>query len=92
MDVDALGLFIDNHDVKRFLNEKGDRAMFKAALTFMLTAKGIPIMYYGSEQEFNGADDPENRESLWPYFNPKSEIYQMTTIINKARKAMQSWD
>lgn len=49
MDVDALGLFIDNHDVKRFLNEKGDRAMFKAALTFMLTAKGIPIMYYGSE-------------------------------------------
>ncbi len=26
---------------------------------------GIPIVYYGSEQMFNGGNDPYNREPLW---------------------------
>ena len=56
--------------------------MFKGALTFALTAQGIPFYYYGSEQAFNGAGDPKNRESLWQAMNTDSEIYKMTTTIN----------
>lgn len=64
-DVDALGIFVDNHDNPRFLSFKPDIRMFKGALTFALTAKGIPFYYYGSEQAFSGGSDPNNRESLW---------------------------
>lgn len=49
-DSSALGLFIDNHDTHRFLNESGNEVMLKNALTFIFTAKGIPVMYYGTEQ------------------------------------------
>jgi alpha-amylase len=48
-DVDALGLFVDNHDNARFLNGNGDQRLFKSALAFSLTARGIPFFYYGSE-------------------------------------------
>ena len=64
-DMDALGLFVDNHDNPRFLNQHGDQTMFKGALTFALTGQGIPFYYYGSEQAYAGGKDPGNRESLW---------------------------
>lgn len=64
-DLDALGLFVDNHDNERFLHSHSDQTMFKGALTFALTGKGIPFYYYGSEQAYAGGNDPNNRESLW---------------------------
>ena len=48
-DVDALGIFVDNHDNSRFLHTNGDQRLFKSALVFALTARGIPFFYYGSE-------------------------------------------
>ncbi|MFO0546768.1 MAG: alpha-amylase family glycosyl hydrolase [Polyangiaceae bacterium] len=57
--------FIDNHDVPRFLFT-GSRAGLQNALTFIFTAQGIPCVYYGTEQELHGGNDPSNREDLWP--------------------------
>jgi alpha-amylase len=74
-DADALGMFIDNHDNARFLSMTPSIPMFKAALTFALFAQGIPIVYYGSEQGFNGGNDPFNREALWPFMNPNNPLY-----------------
>lgn len=49
-DANALGIFVDNHDNARFLNQyRGNVSGFKSALTFALTAPGIPFYYYGSE-------------------------------------------
>jgi len=48
-DMDALGVFIDNHDNPRFLSMTYSIPLFKSALTFALFAQGIPIVYYGSE-------------------------------------------
>ena len=48
-DIDALGVFVDNHDNARFLHGNGDVKMFKNALAFALTSRGIPFVYYGSE-------------------------------------------
>jgi len=64
-DVDALGIFVDNHDNARFQNQFHNDSGFKSALTFALTARGIPFYYYGSEQNYSGGNDPNNRESLW---------------------------
>jgi alpha-amylase len=91
-DIDALGLFVDNHDNARFLHQYSDKQMFKNALTFALTSRGIPFYYYGSEQEFSGGNDPQNREALWGNMNTNSDIYKMTAAINKARKATSSFD
>jgi len=85
-DVDVLGLFVDNHDNARFLNSQGDWRLFKSALLFSLTGRGIPIFYYGSEQGFNGGGDPQNREPLWKAMNRNHEIFKFVQAANKARR------
>lgn len=74
-DVDALGIFVDNHDNPRFLNGNPNWSPFKSALAFALTSRGIPIFYYGSEQAFAGGQDPNNREPMWKNFNRNHEIF-----------------
>jgi glycosidase len=62
----ALVNFIDNHDVARFLfDAQGDTDALKNALTLLYTEAGIPDLYYGTEQNFAGGNDPDNREVLW---------------------------
>ena len=66
--------------------------MFKNALAFSLTAGGIPFVYYGSEQGFQGGLPPDNREPLWTDMEPDTDIYTMIAAINKARKAHKIWE
>lgn len=40
-----------------------------AALAFMFTQDGLPCIYYGTEQQMRGGNDPSNREVLWEYAN-----------------------
>jgi alpha-amylase len=56
--VDILGLFVDNHDMARFLSDHYDPISFESALIFSLTARGIPFFYYGSEFGYSGGNDP----------------------------------
>lgn len=86
-DIDALGIFVDNHDNNRFLNVKNNKVLFKSALTFALTARGIPFFYYGSEQGFAGGADPNNREPMWNNLDKTSDLYVYIKTLNKARKA-----
>ncbi len=53
-------LFLDNHDLSRFfsvLNEDIDK--YKMAFTWLLTFRGIPQMYYGSEILMKGFANPD---------------------------------
>ncbi|RPH66576.1 MAG: alpha-amylase, partial [Myxococcaceae bacterium] len=43
--------FLDNHDNQRFLALGSRRAMIQA-LAFLFTIPGIPVIYYGTEQDF----------------------------------------
>jgi len=63
---DILGNFIDNHDVPRFLDQAGENGIdkLKAALTYLMTAKGVPIIYYGTEVPLQGGADPDNRRDM----------------------------
>jgi glycosidase len=61
----ALVNFMDNHDVERFLFAAKDPIILRNALTYLMTEEGIPCLYYGTEQEFAGGNDPANREVLW---------------------------
>jgi glycosidase len=64
--------FMDNHDVPRFLydvqqtmNAERALAAFHSALVYLLTWDGIPCIYYGTEQQFHGGNDPMNREDMF---------------------------
>ncbi len=47
--------FLDNHDRTRFFNTVGkDVAKFKMGLAFLLTTRGIPQLYYGTELRVEG--------------------------------------
>lgn len=65
---DVLVNFLDNHDVPRFLYNRPDAGgpdALRSALAYLLTEDGIPCLYYGTEQDFAGGNDPANREPLW---------------------------
>ncbi|HKM94665.1 MAG TPA: glycoside hydrolase family 13 protein [Prolixibacteraceae bacterium] len=45
-----LVIFAENHDTQRFSTQVGnDLAKYKMAFTFLLTTRGMPQLYYGSE-------------------------------------------
>lgn len=49
-DPDHLLTFLDNHDLSRFVKEgEPDLARYKQAFAFLLTTRGIPQIYYGTE-------------------------------------------
>jgi len=90
-DATILGTFMDNHDNNRFLHDHSDLKSFQNALVVALYMQGIPIVYYGTEQGFNGGTDPENREPLWTSMDTSSEMYKFVSTIVKTRKNNKSW-
>jgi glycosidase len=61
----ALVVFLGNHDMLRFMNERGaTTAGLKLAQTFLLTTRGTPQLYYGDEIAIAGGGDPDNRRDF----------------------------
>lgn len=49
-------LFLDNHDLGRiFGNLDGDLERFKSAMSLLMTLRGIPMIYYGTEILMTGS-------------------------------------
>lgn len=54
-DTSKILTFLDNHDTDRFLEEMpDDLGSWKQAQAFLLTSRGIPQIYYGTEILMNG--------------------------------------
>jgi alpha-amylase len=80
-DASILSPFLDNHDVPRFLSTAGgDERKLRLALSFLFTMRGIPTMYYGTENGMKGAGEPENREDMQFGANPKLTSYVRTLM------------
>jgi len=80
------GVFVDNHDQPRFLCEAGgalDR--LQLALAFALTTRGVPIVYYGTEQAF--ADCGNNRQDMAGHFDANAPLYGWLQKLHAARAA-----
>jgi alpha-amylase len=90
--------FLDNHDQPRFLSISGaTTARLNVALAFLYTSRGVPCLYYGTEQAFNGTTDPNDREdmfagqfeqgpSLGDNFNMTHPQFQMVAKLNNFRR------
>lgn len=92
-DISVLGNFIDNHDNPRFLSVRNDQAAYMNALAYVLMAEGIPIIYYGTEAAFDGGNDPNCREPLWPtgFTANASAIGTFITTLNAYRQRAAIW-
>lgn len=68
-DASFLVTFLDNHDKPRFNGTGGDGRQagltdYIDALNWYFTARGIPCIYYGTEVQMQGGNDPDNRRML----------------------------
>ncbi|KAG9961643.1 alpha-amylase, partial [Aureobasidium melanogenum] len=86
-DVTLLGSFLENHDNPRFPSLTSDMSLAKNAIGFAMLADGIPIVYQGQEQHFDGGSTPQQREQLWKSgYDTSAELYKHITRLNAIRK------
>ncbi|AHF81034.1 alpha amylase N-terminal ig-like domain-containing protein [Thermococcus paralvinellae] len=82
--------FLDNHDVERFLGLVRDKRKYLCALTFLMTYKGIPAIYYGDEVGLENMDVPSMECSRVPMeWNEKKwdkEILKITKELIDLRR------
>jgi alpha-amylase len=59
----------------------------KSVIAFLFFADGIPIIYAGQEQHYDGENDPYNREPVWwSGYNRNAELYKFIATTNAVRK------
>jgi len=86
------GMFADNHDNDRMLYQNDRVGSLENGLILSLFFDGIPIVYYGDEQAFNGGRDPMCREALWGHMNTNSRVYKLLKAAIAARKEKKVWN
>ncbi|GKT36077.1 Alpha-amylase [Aduncisulcus paluster] len=92
-DPSLLGLFASNHDNPRFLHDYDDPQRLRNAMVYVLAGEGVPVVYYGDEQEFAGGSDPYCRECLWPSgFDTSGDVFTTISLLAHARqKNYDNW-
>jgi glycosidase len=78
--------FIDNHDMDRFRVENGDTRTSDMALAVLLTSRGVPTIYYGTEQYLTGDGDPNNRKKM-NSFDTNTRAYGVIRDLSAIRQS-----
>lgn len=96
--------FLDNHDqmarpYRRFMHGNPHPNQVVLAITYLLTSQGVPCIYYGTEQAFDGGgpDDSYVRECMFGgtwgafnssgrhFFNPDHAVYKSIRAVADLR-------
>ncbi len=81
--------FIDNHDMSRFQSLNPDPEMLKVAIALIMTSRGIPCIYYGTEQylhdDTDGGNDPYNRPMMTNW-DTETELYRSIRLLSGLRR------
>ena len=94
--------FFDNHDNARILSQGASQMSVKEAISFLLTCRGVPVLYYGDEQYlFNDTDSgavPYNRNGMTSFSSTDATLLvQYLAALRAANPAvaygtmMQRW-
>jgi cyclomaltodextrin glucanotransferase len=81
--------FIDNHDMPRFQSLNPDPEMLRVAIALIMTSRGIPCLYYGTEQylhdDTDGGNDPYNRPMMESW-DTDSPLYRDIRLLAGLRR------
>lgn len=78
--------FIDNHDMPRFQVTGASGRKLEQALALTLTSRGVPAIYYGTEQYMTGTGDPDNRAKM-SSFSTTTTAYKVVAALAPLRKS-----
>jgi len=88
--VNDLVTFLDNHDRQRFLSINNNQNRLREALAFLLTCRGVPVIYYGTEQylhnDTNSGNDPFNRPMM-SNFDTTTMAYKLISKLTALRRS-----
>lgn len=93
-------IFLDNHDLPRFYSVVGeDLAKYKMAMAWLLTCRGIPQLYYGSEILMTGFTNPDGwvrldfkggwKEDAVNKFTPQGRTEKENNLFNYLKTMAQ---
>lgn len=86
--------FLDNHDVTRFRFIQPNDRPFHAALATLMTSRGIPNIYYGTEQYLSSADASDIAGRVFmeteTSFNESSTAYRVIKLLAALRKSNEA--
>ncbi|MGP1383231.1 MAG: alpha-amylase family glycosyl hydrolase [Thainema sp.] len=81
--------FIDNHDMPRFQSLNPDPDMLRIAIALIMTCRGIPCLYYGTEQYLHDdtdfGNDPYNRPMMQQW-DTETEVYRYVRLLSGLRR------
>jgi alpha-amylase len=90
---DRRAIFIDNHDVPRFVGrdapDAATIARLEQGLVYLFTMPGTPVLYYGTEVALPGGPDPDDRRSM-PWTGGDERIRQLVRDLATMRQANPS--
>lgn len=78
--------FIDNHDNNRFLTDaNGSLDRLWMSLTYLMTTKGIPCIYYNTENNIQG-DTNTGRKDLPDFAVTNKRTFTLIRVLSKIRQ------
>ena len=94
-DSSYLVTYLDNHDKPRFNGSGNDGStasteQYIDGINWYFTARGIPCMYYGTEVQMQGGNDPDNRKVLGTEGIQQAKnnsVYKQMKRLNAIRKS-----
>ncbi|PYE54901.1 alpha-amylase family glycosyl hydrolase [Deinococcus yavapaiensis] len=99
---DEVALFLDNHDVARFANsspfEDVARERTKFGWRALMSLRGIPVIWQGTEIAMRGGGDPDNRRDMrfpnqWtPEEKAVFDVAKTAVAVRKANPALNVGD
>lgn len=87
--------FLDNHDMPRFMSAGATERRVDLGLALILTCRGTPCIYYGTEQylhdDTNGGADPYNRPMMerWDTGTPAFRLVRRLAAVRRENPAVQ---
>jgi alpha-amylase len=92
---EKLVTLLDNHDFPRFMSTaSGDpevrKDRLKLAMNLLMSMRGMPSLYYGTETAMEGGHDPDNRRMMQFEQNPEVRAhFQKLAEIRQSSEALR---
>lgn len=77
--------WLDSHDKSRLATIQPNQGISHAALSFLLTSRGTPVIYYGTEQYMTGINGDAGRKWMTS-FSQTTTAYQLIKKLSDLRK------